>query len=258
MPRRTVITGSAAGIGRALADQLRGRGEDVVGVDLRDAEVVADLSTPEGRAAAVAGVRELAGDRVDALVTCAGVAEPSPLMVRINYFGTVGLVTALQPLLAASSAPRVAVIGSISGTMGNDDRVRQACLDGDEEAGVTRAAELTDSGRPHSIYPATKAAVAEWARRTSVSPGWADAGIALNVVAPGVVLTQMTTGLFEDPVMRELMDAAVPMPLNGYAPPEAVAKVLAFLVSEDNTHVTGQVVYVDGGAEVSTRSADLF
>ncbi len=80
----------------------------------------------------------------------------------------------------------------------------------------------------------------------------------MNVVAPGVVLTRMTTGLFEDPVMRELMDAAVPMPLNGYAPPEAVAKVLAFLVSADNTHVTGQVLYVDGGAEVTTRAADLF
>lgn len=258
MPRRTVITGSAAGIGHALAEQLRARGEEVVGVDLRDAEVVADLSTPEGRAAAVAGVRDLAGDRIDALVTCAGVAEPSPLMVRINYFGTVELVEALQPLLAASDAPRVAVIGSISGTMGNDDRVRLACLDGDEAAGVARASELTEGGRPHSIYPATKAAIAEWARRTSVAPGWADAGIALNVVAPGVVLTGMTTGLFEDPVMRELMDAAVPMPLNGHAPPEAVAKVLAFLVSADNTHVTGQVLYVDGGAEVTTRAADLF
>lgn len=258
MPRRTVVTGSANGIGRALAELLRARGEEVVGVDLRDAEVVADLSTPEGRAAAVAGVRDLVGHQIDALVTCAGVAEPSPLMVRINYFGTVEVVEALQPLLAASDSPRVAVIGSISGTMGNDDRVRRACLDRDEAAGVARAGELTERGAPHAIYPATKAAVAEWARRTAVSPGWADAGIALNVVAPGVVLTRMTTGLFEDPVMRELMDAAVPMPLNGYAPPEAVAKVLAFLVSEDNTHVTGQVVYVDGGAEVSTRAADLF
>lgn len=258
MPRRTVITGSASGIGRALADQLRARGEEVVGVDLRDADVLADLATAEGRAAAVDAVRALGGGGVDALVTCAGVAEPSPLMVRINYFGTVEFVEALRPVLAASPSPRVAVIGSISGTMGNDERTRVACLAGDEEAGVARAAELTEAGRPHSIYPSTKAALAEWARRTAVAPGWADAGIALNVVAPGVVLTPMTTGLFEDPVMRELMDAAVPMPLNGYAPPEAVAAVLAFLVSEANTHVTGQVVYVDGGAEVTQRPADLF
>ncbi|MBC9735569.1 SDR family oxidoreductase [Nocardioides marmotae] len=258
MPRRTVITGSASGIGRALADQLRERGEEVVGVDLRDAEVLADLATAAGRAAAVAAVKQLTEGRVDALVTCAGVAEPSPLMVRINYFGTVEVAEGLRPLLAGSPAPRVAVLGSISGTMRNDERTRLACLEGDEEAAVARAVELTDGGRPHSIYPSTKAALAEWARRTAISPGWADAGIALNVVAPGVVLTPMTTGLFEDDAMREVMDAAVPMPLNGYAPPEAIARVLAFLVSEDNTHVTGQVLYVDGGAEVTQRPADLF
>ena len=54
------------------------------------------------------------------------------------------------------------------------------------------------------------------------------------------------------------VDAAAPVPLNGYAPPEAVARVLAFLVPEEDTRVTGQVLHVDAGAEVTQRAPDLF
>ena len=63
----------------------------------------------------------------------------------------------------------------------------------------------------------------------------------------------MTEELIADPAMKEIMDAAVPMPLNGYLQAEDVAQVLAFLVSEENSHITGQVVFVDGGAEVTLR-----
>ena len=117
---------------------------------------------------------------------------------------------------------------------------------------------LPDPRAAASIYPATKSALAQWARRTAVSPGWADAGISVNVVAPGVVLTPMTTALFEDDAMRKVMDQAVPMPLHGYAEPADVARVLAWLVEPSTTHVTGQVIYVDGGAEVTLRPADHF
>ena len=59
--RTTVVTGSASGMGAATRELLEADGQRVIGVDLRDAEVVADLATPEGRAAAVAEVTELAG-----------------------------------------------------------------------------------------------------------------------------------------------------------------------------------------------------
>ena len=49
------------------------------------------------------------------------------------------------------------------------------------------------------------------------------------------------------------MDQAVPMPLNGHQEPEVIAEVLAFLVSEANSHVTGQAIFADGGAEVVHR-----
>src|SRR5438105_126873 len=55
--RTTVVTGAASGIGAAVRARLEAAGERVLGVDLRDAEVIADLARPEGRAAAAAGIR---------------------------------------------------------------------------------------------------------------------------------------------------------------------------------------------------------
>jgi NAD(P)-dependent dehydrogenase (short-subunit alcohol dehydrogenase family) len=65
MSRLVVVTGSASGIGAAVATMLRSRGDRLIGVDLEDAEVCADLATPEGRAAAGAAVLEQSGGGVD-------------------------------------------------------------------------------------------------------------------------------------------------------------------------------------------------
>lgn len=254
MPERTIaVTGSASGIGAALTNLLQERGTRVIGVDLRDADVVADLATSAGRLAAAASVTAAAGGVLDGVVTCAGTSVPGDVMIKVNYFGTTEFVSALQPALAASSAPRVAVVGSISATQQADDAVIAACLAGDESAALAAAAVAVADGRSRQLYPSSKSALAQWARRTSVEEGWASAGIPLNVVAPGVVLTPMTEQLIADPAMKQVMDAAVPMPLNGYLQAVDVARVLAFLVSVENSHVTGQVVYVDGGAEVVLR-----
>lgn len=253
MTRKIVVTGSASGIGAATAAMLRAQGDEVVGVDLRDAEVISDLSTSEGRRAAVADVLEATGGHIDGLITCAGISNATPLQVRVNYFGTTELVEALQPALAAARG-RVALVGSISGTQPTDPAIVQACLAGDEEAAVA-AAEKT---RPHTIYPSTKSALAQWMRTRAVSPEFAGAGVPLNGIAPGVVLSPMTTALIADPEMKKVMDAAVPMPLNGYAEPEVIAQALLWLVSPGNSHMAGQMIYVDGGAEATLRPADHY
>ena len=67
------ITGSASGIGAATRKRLEAAGRAVIGVDLREAEVIADLATPPGRDAAIAAVRGAARGRLDGLVVCAGV-----------------------------------------------------------------------------------------------------------------------------------------------------------------------------------------
>lgn len=258
MSRTVVVTGSGSGIGAALTRILRERGDTVIGVDLRGGDIAADLSSPEGREQAVAEVRAAANGPIDGLVTCAGVSNDTILMVTLNFFGSTEFVKALQPDLAASAAPRVVMIGSIAGTQPHDADLVAACLAEDLDAATARGNDIIANGRAYTLYPSGKAAVATWARRTSVEPGWADAGIAINVVAPGVVLTPMTDGLIGDPKMVEVMNKAVPMPLNGHATAENLAEVIAFLASEPNSRMTGQVIYVDGGAEVSTRPNDDF
>ncbi|ATY13164.1 short-chain dehydrogenase [Amycolatopsis sp. AA4] len=254
MPRTVVVTGASSGIGAALSRLLAERGDQVLGVDLKGSDIDADLSTPPGRTAAAEEVGKRTG-HVDAVVTCAGTANPGEVMVTVNYFGSTEFIEALQPLLAKSEAPRVVLVGSISGTQPNDPAVVEACLRGDEQAALTAAREAIADNRALQLYPSSKSAIAQWARRTSVSEGWADAGIAVNVVAPGVVRTPMTDGLFADPQMKAVMDKAVPMPLHGYAAAEDVARVLAYFADAATTHITGQVVYVDGGAEATLRPA---
>jgi NAD(P)-dependent dehydrogenase (short-subunit alcohol dehydrogenase family) len=68
-----VVSGSASGIGAAVATRLRDDGQTVIGVDLHDAEITGDLATTSGRDAAVATVTAMT-DRVDGVVPCAGVA----------------------------------------------------------------------------------------------------------------------------------------------------------------------------------------
>lgn len=256
MTRTHVVTGSASGIGAATTALLRERGHRVIGVDRRDAEVIADLSTPAGRAAAVAEVLEQSGGVLDAVIACAGVSDAAGITVSINYFGVVEVLTGLRPALARSGSPRAVTISSIAVTHGPHEKLVLACLSGDETAARTIAdgLESRGPGAGYANYPSSKAALSRWVRRIAITPEWAGAGIALNAVAPGTVLTPMTAPLFADPAMAELVDAAVPMPFGGHQSPESVAELLIWLASPANLAVTGQTIFVDGGAEASLRA----
>jgi len=258
MARTIAVSGSASGIGRALTGLLREQGDEVIGIDLAGAEVNADLGTPEGRSRAVGEVLELSGGTLDGAVACAGVSGLTTLTVTVNFFGAVELLEGLRPALARAERPRAAVVGSISGTQPVDDVVVRACLDGDEPAAL-KAAELSlEKGQGRRLYPSGKSAVAQWLRRAAVSPDWAGEGIALNLVAPGVVRTPMSEPLFADEKMFKVMNEAVPMPLNGYADAEVIAETLRWLISPANSHMAGQVIYVDGGAEATLRGPEVF
>lgn len=81
------------------------------------------------------------------------------------------------------------------------------------------------------------------------SPAWAGAGITLNVAALGVCDTPSAAGLLEDPERRAVM--ARLSTLSGGFPgrPEAAAALLAWLASADNSLMTGQILFADGGFE---------
>ncbi|MET7802006.1 SDR family oxidoreductase, partial [Streptomyces decoyicus] len=79
------------------------------------------------------------------------------------------------------------------------------------------------------------------------------AGIPLNAIAPGTVVTPMTEPMLAGPDVRKIVDATVPMPLHGHAQPAQIAPLLTWLTSPENELVTGQVVFIDGGADAVLR-----
>jgi len=251
--RTVVVTGSASGIGKALEELLESRGDRVIGVDLRDADVTVDLTTAEGRTTLVEKVRELSGGTVDAVVANAGLATPTPATVGVNYFGAVATLEGLRPLLAGSSAPRAALTASMASLMPTDQALVDAMLAGDEAAALARAEQIADTEDAQKIYASTKVAICRWLRRNAPTPEWAGAGIPLNAIAPGVVITPMTADLMATDEQRESLAGMVPMPLNGFMEASAPAELLAWLVSPVNTHLCGQVVFIDGGSDVVIR-----
>lgn len=260
MTRTYVITGAASGIGATTARLLTERGERVIGIDLRGADVEADLSTPTGRQDAAAKATELAGGTIDAVIACAGISAPIPATVAVNFFGVTELLEALLPALAGSDAPRAAVVSSMASLQPNSPEIVAAALAGDEATALAEAEKLTAQGPEigYLVYPSSKRALARWVRRESITPAWAGAGIPLNAVAPGTVLTPMTAGLLATPEGAAMVDASVPMPLNSHQPPESVANLLIWLTSVENTHMAGQVIYDDGGADATLRGDDIW
>jgi NAD(P)-dependent dehydrogenase (short-subunit alcohol dehydrogenase family) len=253
MARTYVVTGSASGIGAATVRRLEAEGARVVRVDLHDADVEVDLATIEGRQALVAGVAERTGGVVDAVVAGAGIMAFDPLTVRIDHFGAVATLEGLAPLLARGTHPRAVALSSQSLIGPVHPPTVEACLAGDEDAAVVAIAE-----QPVLAYQSSKRALARWVRRAAPTETWAGAGIPLNAIAPGVVRTPMTQPLLDTAEGRQLLDDAVPMPLAGAAEPDDVAALLVWLTSVENTHVTGQVIFIDGGSDVVLRGDDVF
>lgn len=260
MTRTYVVTGAASGIGAATAATLREQDHTVIGIDLANVEVPADLSTPEGRAAAAAKATELAGGTVDAVIACAGIAAPIAKTFAINFFGVTEFLTAMLPALRKSAAPRVAVVSSMASLQPVSTELVEAGLAGDEAKALEIAAGLEAQGPEigYLMYSSSKRALSRWVRRESVSEAWAGSGIPVNAVAPGTVITPMTKDLLATPEGAAMVDASVPMPLNYHQPAQSIADLLIWLTSEQNTHLAGQTIYCDGGADATLRGDDIW
>lgn len=246
--RTFVVTGAGSGIGRATAAELQRQGCAVVGVDLHDADILADLSSDEGRATALAAVAERLPEGLDGIVTCAGIGGGSGAQVSaINYFGTVRMIDGVRPLLARGRDPRAVVIASSTAVLPYDRDLLALYL-ADDEAGA-RARE----DDPIVAYMTGKRALCHWVRRNAVRTEWAGAGILLNGVAPGLIRTPLTGPSLDTPQGREQVAQVTPIALADYAGPEQLAPLIAFLASPHNSYMVGQIVFSDGGSDVLLR-----
>lgn len=255
------VTGAASGMGAATAARLRADGHTVIGVDIKEADVTADLSTSAGRSAAAAQVLELAGGKLDGAVLAAGLGPskgPERLrqIAEVNYFGVVDLLNRWQPALAATDRAKVVVIGSNSTTTTPmvPRRTVGALLAGDTEKAL-KSVRLFGPGRPAMMYAASKIAVSRWVRRTAVTPEWAGAGIRLNALAPGAVLTPLLEEQLADPQQSKAVQR-FPVPIGGFGTADGMAQWACFMLSDAADFLCGSVVFVDGGSDAHFRSGD--
>jgi NAD(P)-dependent dehydrogenase (short-subunit alcohol dehydrogenase family) len=245
------VTGSAGGIGGAIRRRIESAGHRVVGVDVRDSEVVADLASASGRADAVAAVRAAAPDGLDGLVVAAGIGGSTPAppaaVVRINYFGAVALLDGLHLDLVDGQLRAAVAIASNSATAvpHRDLTLVERCLADDEDA----AAALADTMDGELVYALGKLALARAVRRRAVA--WAP-GVRLNAVAPGPVLTNLTRAALEHPVTGDLI-RQFPVPLDRWGEPEEIAAAVWFLLSPDASWITGAILFADGGTDALLR-----
>lgn len=256
----TVITGSASGIGAAVRKRLEKSGDKVIGVDLRNAEVIADLAAKEGRKAAIAEVKKKCGDHIDRFVAAAGVASDvnnMPLILAVNYFGVTELLDGLFDLLSKGTNPAAVVISSNSlarvpmekyplvlALLNNDEAEANRICDGFPD--MVPFEGTNPKPKAGVAYFASKNAVARAARRRVMT--WGNAGVRINVVAPGMTLTPMLQRTLDDPKTGDLIRAR-PSPMKRFGKPEELAAVITFLLSNEASYVHGAVVFVDGGLE---------
>ena len=260
MTRNYVVTGAASGIGAATVELLRVRGAKVIGVDIHNTDVNSDLSTVAGRKDAANQVIALSGGKIDGIIACAGLAHPIAKTVSVNFFGVTEFLGALLATLSKSAAPRVAITSSMASLMPNSPPLVEAMLANNEADALVIAQGLVDQGDAQAslIYGSTKRALGRWIRRECIKPEWAGAGIPLNAVGPGIVETPMVADMIATAEARAAIDQMVPMPLNYYLKAVQVSYLLVWLASEENTHTTGQTIYIDGGSDAVLRGDNIW
>jgi len=228
-----LVTGAARGIGRALALGFAAEGALVHLADLEDpGELLAALPAPSRGLALRCDVAELAQirasfarlDRLDVLVNCAAVTgwmdavDPSEQtwdrVIDTNLKGT------FFCSIAAAALMRDAGGGSI----------------------VNVSSVLATRGMPHSAaYAASKGGINALTVQLAIE--FAPERIRVNAFAPGA--TNVERNLADDPSYLEAWAPVIP--LGRVAEPEQMVGPAVFLASEDSSHVTGQLFYVDGG-----------
>lgn len=240
--RKAIVTGSASGIGAATVLALAEQGYDTVGVDcdLAGAEATAhkaatlggqhhallcDVAKEAQLVNAMANAVALLGG-LDALATCAGVAEKTPFMqltssefkttFDVNVIGT--FVAIREAAKHMQSGGRICTVASVAGLRGG---------------GLMGTA----------AYAASKGAVLALSK--NAARALASQGISVNCLAPGATLTPMIAEAWQNHALRQQIEGMAAQ--NRTAEPHEIAANIAYLLSPQASYVTGATLVADGG-----------
>lgn len=237
MKPRALVTGASRGIGAAIAVELARRGHPVVinfrsnseqanhvSGRIREAgghAQLAQFDVADATATTAAIESLLAEGPIGVLVNNAGIARDAPFpsmkpeewqdVIRTTLDGFYNVTRPLTMPMARERWGRIVNLSSVSAIAGNRGQVNYAAA----KAG---------------IIGASKALAHELAKRN----------VTVNVVAPGLIETDMTANVPRDQVMKMI-------PMRRFGTAEEVAKLVAFLASDDAAYITGQVIGINGG-----------
>ena len=246
-----LVTGAASGIGAAIKSGLEAENHQVIGVDLRDSDLSADLSDEVQLKSVVSEVLERTPDGLDGLVPCAGVGPEVPnkaIIAQINYFAVVDLVDALMPALEKRRGSVLLMCSNSATLMRYDENFVESLLAGDRETALQRAQSLEGQ----VVYGGGKFALGCWMRRKSQAA--ASQGVRLNALAPGFTETGMTAAAQDHPQYGPAMrQFASTIPLGRVAKPEDQANAALFLLSDKAAYIAGAILFVDGGHDAMFR-----
>ena len=249
-----VMSGCATGIGAATRKTLEAAGHKIIGVDIHDAEVIADLSIAEGRQKAIADVLVRCASGMDGVVLCAGLGvqvKPAGRVTSVNYFGALELLDAFLPELQKGQQPAAVVISSVaSAHLAWDKNPLAAAFEAGDEAQAAAIVEGAGEQGGNLAYACSKNALTVAVRKRVNA--WGKVGVRLNTVAPGATETPLLQAGLRDPLYGESIAKFLP-PLGRRADPSEIASVIAFLMSPAANYVHGAQIVIDGGIDALMR-----